>query len=293
MNMYRKYLLLFAVGCILCSLFPANVIARTQFSLLPENSSGKINCDLVEIKNNRVSCTSGGLLITYDLDHVRQIEVVRDGVLQHFQNFTNDKIRKINELGANEAGDRLAGRGAEKKQLFWASFQKYYHSLIRNINYKSSGGPLNSVLLIAGTIVLFTGSIGFLLVAFRESILWGLGCMFLPFVSFIFLWLHWRSVSKPFFMSMSGLALLFLSTMSLPAGGIVQSKANFKAGAVTHRQDGAFGNKGAGKFQCRGKIYCSEMSSCEEAKFYLRNCPGTKMDGDHDGIPCESQWCGY
>jgi cold shock CspA family protein len=43
---------------------------------------------------------------------------------------------------------------------------------------------------------------------------------------------------------------------------------------------------------CSGKVYCSEMSSCREARFYLRNCPGTKMDGDRDGVPCESQWCG-
>lgn len=45
------------------------------------------------------------------------------------------------------------------------------------------------------------------------------------------------------------------------------------------------------KYSCAGKIYCSEMTSCDEAKFYQRNCPGTKMDGDSDGIPCESQWC--
>jgi len=32
------------------------------------------------------------------------------------------------------------------------------------------------------------------------------------------------------------------------------------------------------------------MSSYEEAIFYLRNCPGTKMDGDSDGIPCEQQF---
>ncbi|MDF1530484.1 MAG: excalibur calcium-binding domain-containing protein [Sedimenticola sp.] len=44
-------------------------------------------------------------------------------------------------------------------------------------------------------------------------------------------------------------------------------------------------------YSCAGKIYCSEMTSCDEAKFYQRNCPGTKMDGDGDGIPCESQWC--
>lgn len=46
-------------------------------------------------------------------------------------------------------------------------------------------------------------------------------------------------------------------------------------------------------YSCAGKIYCSEMTSCGEAKFYQRNCPGTKMDGDGDGIPCESQWCGW
>jgi len=44
-------------------------------------------------------------------------------------------------------------------------------------------------------------------------------------------------------------------------------------------------------YSCNEKVYCSEMTSCEEAIFYLNNCPGTKMDGDGDGIPCESQWC--
>jgi cold shock CspA family protein len=45
------------------------------------------------------------------------------------------------------------------------------------------------------------------------------------------------------------------------------------------------------QFTCSGKTHCSEMTSCEEAKFYIRNCPNTKMDGDGDGIPCERQWC--
>lgn len=44
------------------------------------------------------------------------------------------------------------------------------------------------------------------------------------------------------------------------------------------------------KFQCEGKVWCSEMGSYEEALFYLRNCPGTKMDGDGDGEPCEQQF---
>jgi hypothetical protein len=34
------------------------------------------------------------------------------------------------------------------------------------------------------------------------------------------------------------------------------------------------------------------MTSCDEAIFYLTNCPGVEIDGDGDGIPCERQWCG-
>lgn len=45
------------------------------------------------------------------------------------------------------------------------------------------------------------------------------------------------------------------------------------------------------RFTCDGRQHCSQMTSCEEAKYFLRNCPNTKMDGDGDGIPCERQWC--
>ena len=44
-------------------------------------------------------------------------------------------------------------------------------------------------------------------------------------------------------------------------------------------------------YSCQGKQYCSEMTSCKEARFYLKNCPNVKIDGNNDGIPCESQWC--
>ncbi len=44
-------------------------------------------------------------------------------------------------------------------------------------------------------------------------------------------------------------------------------------------------------YKCDGRTHCSHMTSCEEATFFLRNCPNTKMDGNNDGIPCEKQWC--
>jgi hypothetical protein len=43
--------------------------------------------------------------------------------------------------------------------------------------------------------------------------------------------------------------------------------------------------------RCDGRTRCSQMTSCEEATYFLKNCPGTTMDGDHDGVPCEQQWC--
>ena len=45
------------------------------------------------------------------------------------------------------------------------------------------------------------------------------------------------------------------------------------------------------QYKCDGRIYCSQMTSCEEATYFLRNCPGAKMDGNNDGVPCEQQWC--
>jgi len=44
-------------------------------------------------------------------------------------------------------------------------------------------------------------------------------------------------------------------------------------------------------FRCDGRTHCSQMTSCAEATFFLRNCPDVEMDGNNDGVPCERQWC--
>jgi micrococcal nuclease len=36
-----------------------------------------------------------------------------------------------------------------------------------------------------------------------------------------------------------------------------------------------------------GKLYCSEMSSCDEAIYYLTQCGVKSLDGNGDGTPCE------
>jgi len=53
----------------------------------------------------------------------------------------------------------------------------------------------------------------------------------------------------------------------------------------------SFQASSSAQFHCDGRTMCSQMTSCVEATFFLQNCPNTQMDGDHDGIPCERQWC--
>ncbi len=67
-----------------------------------------------------------------------------------------------------------------------------------------------------------------------------------------------------------------------------------KAAATTQTMPPAAGSPAqpvAAVFRCDGRQHCSQMTSCAEATYFLRNCPGVKMDGNNDGVPCEQQWC--
>ncbi|WP_147273352.1 excalibur calcium-binding domain-containing protein, partial [Paracoccus lutimaris] len=42
-------------------------------------------------------------------------------------------------------------------------------------------------------------------------------------------------------------------------------------------------------WSCSPRRTCSQIGSCEEARWYLQNCPwGGRLDRDNDGILCES-----
>ncbi len=45
-------------------------------------------------------------------------------------------------------------------------------------------------------------------------------------------------------------------------------------------------------FKCDGRVHCSDMTSRQEADWFVANCLGTKMDGNGDGEACEndSRW---
>ncbi len=39
---------------------------------------------------------------------------------------------------------------------------------------------------------------------------------------------------------------------------------------------------------CGSKRYCSQMRSCEEARFFLTHCALRSLDGNGEGVPCEA-----
>jgi endonuclease YncB( thermonuclease family) len=54
------------------------------------------------------------------------------------------------------------------------------------------------------------------------------------------------------------------------------------------RKSQAGAEQASAKPGCGNKRYCSQMASCEEAKFYLVQCGLKKLDKNGDGLPCES-----
>jgi len=69
---------------------------------------------------------------------------------------------------------------------------------------------------------------------------------------------------------------------------VYQRITHYKAFPVTKNIPATITPEQQIKFKCDGRQYCGQMKSRAEANFFLRNCPNTKMDGDHDGIPCEN-----
>ena len=81
----------------------------------------------------------------------------------------------------------------------------------------------------------------------------------------------------------------FLSRMANKFKSLFQSTSQTEQ-ANSASASSASANKSLNA-RCDGRTRCSQMTSCEEATFFIKNCPDTQMDGDNDGIPCESQWC--
>ena len=68
---------------------------------------------------------------------------------------------------------------------------------------------LGTILLVIGFAISAFAGIWFLVVAFRQSVLWGLACLLIPFVSLIFLIIHWNEAKRPFLWSLLAIIPIF------------------------------------------------------------------------------------
>jgi endonuclease YncB( thermonuclease family) len=71
----------------------------------------------------------------------------------------------------------------------------------------------------------------------------------------------------------------------------VQTAAAAAAAPAAPAAQAALPSPGSAAYRCDGRTQCSQMRSCSEATWFLQHCPGVQMDGNHDGVPCERQWC--
>ena len=75
---------------------------------------------------------------------------------------------------------------------------------------------MGALIIILGFGIFLFGGLLFLIAAFRESIWWGLACLFLPIVSFFFLIVHWPEAKKPFFLQLIGFAVMVVGAIISP-----------------------------------------------------------------------------
>ncbi|TPK55808.1 excalibur calcium-binding domain-containing protein [Mesorhizobium sp. B2-4-19] len=88
---------------------------------------------------------------------------------------------------------------------------------------------------------------------------------------------------------MKQLAIWFIVAISLLSGNSSPSpRENSRLLGVTSIRGSSF-SRIAQSWSCDRRLTCWQISSCDEARWYLDNCSwGGKLDRDSDGIPCES-----
>tara|TARA_R110001583_G_scaffold51161_3_gene159709 strand:+ start:3185 stop:3403 length:219 start_codon:yes stop_codon:yes gene_type:complete len=69
---------------------------------------------------------------------------------------------------------------------------------------------MSEIISIIGLIIFIIGGIFFLIESFRESLIWGLSCLFIAPVVLVFTFLHWDVAKKPFLMQLTGIVVMLV-----------------------------------------------------------------------------------
>jgi hypothetical protein len=74
------------------------------------------------------------------------------------------------------------------------------------------GHLVGYVVLVIGVIVCLYGQIRILVVAYNQNLWWFFGCLFVPLVDWIFLFLNLKATIRPFALSLVGLVRVALGS---------------------------------------------------------------------------------
>ena len=72
---------------------------------------------------------------------------------------------------------------------------------------------MGMVLIVLGYIVMAVGGIWILVLAFQDSVLWGILCLCVPLASLVFVATHFEDTKKPFFIWLAGLPIYILGAV--------------------------------------------------------------------------------
>ncbi|MEK7859106.1 MAG: hypothetical protein AAB320_08195 [Elusimicrobiota bacterium] len=72
-------------------------------------------------------------------------------------------------------------------------------------------------LLALGGLVLFVGGVMFLIAAFKEDALWGIGVLLIGPLELVFLILHWDKACSGFFVQLAGIGVMLFGFLLAPA----------------------------------------------------------------------------
>jgi hypothetical protein len=118
-------------------------------------------------------------------------------------------IKEINKQGitvlqAGKSTRILVGNGKSEN----TNSSRTHHTTGALKSSKSYLPIISTTFIIVGSIVHLVGGFWFIIVSFRTSIWWGLCCLFIPLGELMFLIVYWKDTSKPFGVSLLGIAIL-------------------------------------------------------------------------------------
>ena len=80
-------------------------------------------------------------------------------------------------------------------------------------------GLLGLILVVVGVVMALVYHVILLIEGFREHIAWGLGMLFFPVVTWVFLFVCWDVAARPFFRSLLGGLIMFCGAAMASASG--------------------------------------------------------------------------